>query len=180
MAIKDKNGIHGRIGEFVYQVQKGQQTKRAMPKRYNDKMSDEQLSQRYKMKAVQELYRKLKPAVKGCFEHSREGQRDCDSFMSLNLLKMNTVSGGSLPLLNYRMVDDRVECDIIAEDWKKKDILRFISLTEEGISFEDIVIEAPESTTIVREAKVGGQYAFVHLRDSRKGRLVSSQRLVPE
>ncbi len=28
MAIKDKNGIHGRIGEFVYQVQKGQQTKR--------------------------------------------------------------------------------------------------------------------------------------------------------
>ncbi len=180
MAIKDKNGIHGRIGEFVYQVQKGQQTKRAMPKRYNDKMSDEQLSQRDKMKAVQELYRKLKPAVMGCFEHSWEGQRDCDSFMSLNLLKINTVSGGSLPSLNYRMVDNRVECDIIAEDWKKKDILRFICLTNEGVSFEDVVIEVPESTTIVREAKVGGQYAFVHLRDSRKGRLVSSQRLVPE
>ena len=65
-------------------------------------------------------------------------------------------------------------------EWKKKDILRFICLTNEGVSFEDVVIEVPESTTIVREAKVGGQYAFVHLRDSRKGRLVSSQRLVPE
>ena len=180
MAIKDKNGIHGRIGEFVYQVQKGQQTKRAMPKRYNDKMSDEQLSQRDKMKAVQELYRKLRTVVKGCFEHSREGQRDCDSFMSLNLLKMNTVSGGSLPTLNYRIVGDRVECGMIAEDWKKKDILRFVSLTEEGVEFEDIIIETPESKTIVRKARNGGQYAFVHLRDSRKGRLVSSQRLVSE
>ncbi len=141
-------------------------------------MSDEQLLQRDKMKAVQELYRKLKPAVKGCFEHSKAGQRDCDSFMSLNLLKMNTVSGGSLPTLNYRIVDDRIECDMIAEDWNKKDILRFISLTEESVEFEDIVIEVPESTTIVREAKTDGQYAFVHLRYSRKGCLVSSQRIV--
>ena len=52
MATIDKKGIHGRIGGFVYQVQKGQQTKRAMPKSYNDKMSDEQLSQRDKMKVV--------------------------------------------------------------------------------------------------------------------------------
>ena len=151
-----------------------------MPKSYNDKMSDEQLSQRDKMKAVQELYRKLKPAVKGCFEHSRAGQRDCDSFMSLNLLKMNTVSGGSLPTLKYRIVDDRVECDMIAEDWNKRDILRFICLTGERVEFEDVVIETPESRTVVREAENGGQYAFVHFRNSRKGRLVSSLRLVSE
>ena len=115
MAILDNKGmVHGRVGDKVYQVQKGQQTMRSMPQSYHDKKSEEQLLQRDKMAAVLELYRRLRPAVKGCFELKKIGQRDYDRFKSLNLLNMNTISDGSLPTLNYRIANDKIECDIIS------------------------------------------------------------------
>ena len=179
MAILDnKGGVHGRVGDKVFQVQKGQQTMRSMPQSYHDKKSEEQLLQRDKMTAVLELYRMLKPAVKGCFELKKIGQRDYDRFKSLNLLNMNTVSDGSLPTLNYRITNDKIECDIISKDWSKGDFLRFICLADEGVEFEDIVIDSATQTAIVRNVKPNGMYAFVHLRYGRKGRLASTQQLV--
>ena len=179
MAILDNKGmVHGRVGDKVYQVQKGQQTMRSMPQSYHDKKSEEQLLQRDKMTAVLELYRRLKPAVKGCFELKKIGQRDYDRFKSLNLLNMNTISDGSLPTLNYRIANDKIECDIISKDWSKGDFLRFISLADEGVEFEDIVIDSASLKTVVRDVKPNGMYAFVHLRDGRKGRFASTQQLV--
>ena len=179
MAILDnKGGVHGRVGDKVFQVQKGQQTMRSMPQSYHDKKSEEQLLQRDKMTAVQELYRRLKPAVKGCFELKKIGQRDYDRFKSLNLLNMNTISDGSLPTLNSRITNDKIECDIISKDWSKGDILRFICFTDEGVEFEDIVIDSASQKTVVRDVKPNGMYAFVHLRDGRKGRFASTQQLV--
>ena len=43
MAILDEKGrIHGHVLAKVFQVQKGQQTMRAMPQSYHDKKSEEQ------------------------------------------------------------------------------------------------------------------------------------------
>ena len=179
MAILDnKGGVHGRVGDKVFQVQKGQQTMRSMPQSYHDKKSEEQLLQRDKMTAVLELYRRLKPAVKGCFELKKIGQRDYDRFKSLNLLNMNTISDGSLPTLNYRITNDKIECDIVSKDWSKGDILRFICFADEGVDFEDIVIDSASQKTVFRDVKPNGMYAFVHLRDGRKGRFASTQQLV--
>ena len=179
MAILDtKGGVHGPAGDMVFQMQNGQQILRSKPVHYHDRKSEVQLEQRDKMKAVQALYRKLKPAVKGCFELLKEGQRDCDRFMSLNLLRMNTVSDGSLPVLNYRIVDNRTECDMISSQWKRGDILRFISLVNEKAEFEDIIVDTKSQTTVVRDVQPNGLYSFVHLRNGRKGRLASPQQLV--
>ena len=179
MAILDNKGmVHGRVGDKVYQVQKGQQTMRSMPQSYHDKKSEEQLLQRDKMAAVLELYRRLRPAVKGCFELKKIGQRDYDRFKSLNLLNMNTISDGSLPTLNYRIINDKIECDIISKDWSKGDILRFICLMDERVEFENMGIDSASQTIIFRDVNPNGMYAFVHLRDGRKGRLASTQQLV--
>lgn len=179
MAILDEKGrIHGRVLGKVFQVQKGQQTMRAMPQSYHDKKSEEQLLQRDKLTAALELYRRVKPAVKGCFELKKIGQRDYDRFKSLNLLNMNTISDGSLPILSYRITNNKIECDIVSKDWSKGDILRFISLTDERVEFDDTVIDLASQTTIVRDVQPNGMYAFVHLRDGRKGRLASTQQLV--
>ena len=179
MAIVDiKGGYHGQAGDMVFQIQNGQQILRSKPVHYHDRKSEVQLEQRDKMKTVQMLYRRLKPAVKGCFELLKEGQRDCDRFMSLNLLRMNTVSDGSLPVLDYRIVGDKIECDIISEQWKRGDILRFISLVNEKVEFEDIIVDAKSQTTVVRDVQPNGLYAFVHLRNGRKGCLASPQQLV--
>ena len=179
MAILDNKGsIHGPAGDMVFQIQNGQQILRSKPVHYHDRKSEVQLVQRDKMKAVQMLYRRLKPAVKGCFELLKEGQRDCDRFMSLNLLRMNTVSDGSLPVLNYNITNDRIECDIISSQWKRGDVLRFISLVNENVEFEDITIDSKNQTTITRDVLPNGLYAFVHLRNGRKGRLASPQQLV--
>ena len=179
MAILDEKGrIHGHVLGKVFQVQKGQQTMRAMPQSYHDKKSEEQLLQRDKLTAALELYRRVKPAVKGCFELKKIGQRDYDRFKSLNLLNMNTISDGSLPILSYRITSNKIECDIVSKDWSKGDILRFISLTDERVEFDDTVIDPASQTTIVRDVQSNGMYAFVHLRDGRKGRLASTQQLV--
>ena len=179
MAIVDnKGGYHGQAGDMVFQMQNGQQILRSKPVHYHDRKSEVQLEQRDKMKTVQMLYRRLKPAVKGCFELLKEGQRDCDRFMSLNLLRMNTVSDGSLPVLDYRIVGDKIECDIISEQWKRGDILRFISLVNEKVEFEDIIVDAKSQTTVVRDVQPNGMYAFVHLRNGLKGRLASPQQLI--
>ena len=179
MAILDtKGGVHGPAGDMVFQMQNGQQVLRSKTVHYHDKKSEVQLVQRDKMKAVQTLYRRLKPALKGCFELLKEGQRDCDRFMSLNLLRMNTVSDGSLPVLNYRITNDKIECDIVSSQWNRGDVLRFISLTNENVEFEDITVDSKNQTTVVRDVKPNGKYAFVHLRDGRKGRLASPQQVI--
>ena len=179
MAIVDiKGGYHGQAGDMVFQIQNGQQILRSKPVHYHDRKSEVQLEQRDKMKAVQMLYRRLKPAVKGCFELLKEGQRDCDRFMSLNLLNINTVSDGSLPVLDYRIVGDKIECDIISEQWKRGDVMRFISLVNDKAEFEDIIVDTKSQTTVVRDVQPNGLYAFVHLRNGRKGCLASPQQLV--
>lgn len=179
MAILDNKGsIHGPAGDMVFQIQNGQQILRSKPVHYHDRKSEVQLEQRDKLTAALELYRRVKPAVKGCFELKKIGQRDYDRFKSLNLLNMNTISDGSLPILSYRITNNKIECDIVSKDWSKGDILRFISLTDERVEFEDITIDSKNQTTIVRDVQPNGMYAFVHLRDGRKGRLASTQQLV--
>lgn len=126
MAIIKPNGtLSGRVGELVYQYQKGMLTVRQRPASYRDKKTEVQLAQRDKMKAAQQLYRIVKEAVKGCFEFKKANQRDCDCFMSANILELGIVAQGTLPTLGCRFEDCHAVCDIIQEDWKEGDVLRF-------------------------------------------------------
>ena len=61
MAIIKKDGhLSGRIGDYVFQYQKGVQTVRQRPGHYNDRRTEEQIELRHKFKDVQQLYRKVK------------------------------------------------------------------------------------------------------------------------
>ena len=125
MAIIKPNGtLSGRVGELVYQYQKGMLTVWQRPASYRDKKTEVQLAQRDKMKAAQQLYRIVKEAVKGCFEFKKANQRDCDCFMSANILELGIVAQGTLPTLGCRFEDCHAVCDIIQEDWKEGDVLR--------------------------------------------------------
>ena len=84
----------------------------------------------------------------------------------------------SLSASIHRIINDKIECDIISKDWSKGDILRFICLMDERVEFEDMGIDSASQTIIVRDVNPNGMYAFVHLRDGRKGRLASTQQLV--
>jgi hypothetical protein len=48
----------------------------------------------------------------------------------------------------------------------------------EKVEFEDIIVDTKSQTTVVRDVQPNGLYAFVHLRNGRKGRLASPQQLV--
>lgn len=102
MAIIDTEGLgvlSGSVGNLVFQFQKGVQTVREKPAHYHDRKSKEQLAQRERFKEAQQLYRKVKQAVRGCFDAAKqnEAQRDCDLFLSLNTQQWGTLSVGVLP-----------------------------------------------------------------------------------
>ena len=102
MAIIDTEGLgvlSGSVGNLVFQFQKGVQTVREKPAHYHDRKSEEQLAQRARFKAAQQLYRKVKQAVRGCFDAAKkkETQRDCEIFISLNTQQWGTMSVGVLP-----------------------------------------------------------------------------------
>ena len=92
------------------------------------------------MKKAQQLYRIVKDVVKGCFEFKKPSQRDCDSFMSANILDFGTMAQGTLPTLSCRFEEGHAVCDIIPDDWKEGDVLRFVSVEGEKVNSIDKII----------------------------------------
>ena len=178
MAIIKPNGtLSGRVGELVYQYQKGMLTVRQRPASYRDKKTEVQLAQREKMKAAQQLYRIVKEAVRGCFEFKKANQRDCDCFMSANILELGIVSQGTLPTLGCRFEDCHAVCDIIQEDWKEGDVLRFVRVENDKVKIEDKIINSPLQDKIEETVEEDGFYCWIHIRQGRKYTHVSTQKL---
>ena len=178
MAILKSNGtLSGRIGNMVFQYQKGMQTMRERPATYRDKKTVVQLAQREKMRKAQQLYRIVKVAVKGCFEFKKPNQRDCDCFMSANILDYGTMAQGTLPTLNCRIENGGAVCDIIPEDWKEGDVLRFVSVEGEKVNTIDKTIDFPMPSTMSQEVVNDGMYCWIHIRQGRKYTHVSTQKL---
>lgn len=183
MAIVDKEGLEmlsGSIGNLVFQYQKGVQTVREKPAHYNDRKSEEQLAQRERFKAAQQLYRKVKQAVRGCLDAAKkdEAQRDCDIFISLNTQQWGTMSVGVLPPLIPRIEENCLLLEIRPEGWQKGDILRFIRVDAEQATIQDTLIAHPEARTF-RSEPLGNAYGcWIHLRPTKKGYQVSSQQLL--
>ena len=125
---------------MVFQYQKGKQTMRERPSSYRDKKTVVQLAQREKMKKAQQLYRIVKDVVKGCFEFKKPNQRDCDSFMSANILDFGTMAQGTLSTLSCRFEEGHAVCDIIPDDWKEGDVLRFVSVEGEKVNSIDKIV----------------------------------------
>lgn len=179
MAIIKKDGhLSGRIGDYVFQYQKGVQTVRQRPGHYNDRRTEEQIELRHKFKDVQQLYRKVKQAVKDCFEDKRPNQRDCDAFMSLNIKDFGMMSHGSLPQLDSYVEDGCLCFHLNEEEWKKGDILRFISVGETVARYSDTPITDTSSRIVMSEPLSAGEYCWIHIRQSRGKQMVSTQKLV--
>lgn len=179
MAILKKDGhLYGRIGDYVFQFQKGVQTVRQRPSHYNDRRTEEQLELRHKFKDVQQLYRKVKQAVKDCFEDKHPNQRDCDAFMSMNIKDFGMMSHGSLPQLDCYVEDARLCFHLNEEEWKKGDILRFISVGETVARYSDTPIIDTSSRIVKSETLSEGEHCWIHIRQSRGKQMVSTQRLV--
>ena len=178
MAILKSNGtLSGRIGNMVFQYQKGKQTMRERPSSYRDKKTVVQLAQREKMRKAQQLYRIVKDVVKGCFEFKKPNQRDCDSFMSANILDFGTMAQGTLPTLSCRFEEGHAVCDIIPDDWKEGDVLRFVSVEGEKVNSIDKAMKQPLPPTISQEVVGDGLYCWIHIRQGRKYAHVSTQKL---
>ena len=175
MAILKSNGtLSGRIGNMVFQYQKGMQTMRERPATYRDKKTVVQLAQREKMRKAQQLYRIVKVAVKGCFEFKKPNQRDCDCFMSANILDYGTMAQGTLPTLSCRIENGCAVCDIIPEDWKEGDVLRFVSVEGEKENTIDKTIDFPLTSTMFQEVVNDGMYCWIHIRQGREYTHVST------
>lgn len=179
MAILKKDGhLSGRIGDYVFQFQKGVQTVRQRPSHYNDRRTEEQLELRHKFKDVQQLYMKVKQAVKDCFEDKRPKQRDCDAFMSLNIKDFGMMSHGSLPPLDSYVEDDCLCFNLNDEEWMKGDVLRFISVSETVARYSDNTIIDTSSRIVKSKPLSDGEYCWIHIRKARGKQLVSTQKLV--
>ena len=183
MAIIDTEGLgvlSGSVGNLVFQFQKGVQTVREKPAHYHDRKSEEQLAQRERFKAAQQLYRQVKQAVRGCFDAAKrnEKQRDCDLFLSLNTQQWGTMSVGVLPPLTPCIEEDCLVLEMHPEEWQKGDILRYIRVEAEQATFQDTLIIHPEAH-IVRSEPLGAAHGcWIHLRPTKKGYQVSSQQLL--
>ena len=179
MAILKKDGhLSGRIGDYVFQFQKGVQTVRQRPSHYNDRRTEERLELRHKFKDVQQLYRKVKQAVKDCFEKKRPNQRDCDVFMSLNIKDFGMMSYGSLPQLDSYVEDGCLCFHLDDRDWDKGDVLRFISVDEANARYSDTPITDISSRIVKSEPLSEGEYCWIHIRQARVKQKVSTQKLV--
>lgn len=179
MAIIKKDGhLSGRIGDYVFQYQKGVQTVRLRPSHYNDRRTEEQLEIRHKFKDVQKLYRKVKQAVKDCFEDKRFNQRDCDAFMSLNIKDFGMMSHGSLSPLDNYLEDDCLCFHLNDEEWKRGDVLRFISVGETVARYSDTPITDTSSRIVKSKPLSEGEYCWIHIRQGKVKQKVSTQKLV--
>ena len=179
MAIIKKDGhLSGRIGDYVFQYQKGVQTVRQRPGHYNDRRTEEQIELRHKFKDVQQLYRKVKQAVKDCFEDKRPNQRDCDAFMSLNIKDFGMMSHGSLPQLYCYVEDGHLCFHLYEEEWKKGDLLRFVQVGETVARYSDTTITDTFSRIVMSEPLSDGEYCWIHIREVKGKQKVSTQKLV--
>lgn len=183
MAIIDTESLgvlSGSVGDLVFQFQKGAQTVREKPAHYHDRKSEEQLAQRERFKEAQQLYRKVKQAVRGCFDAAKkkETQRDCEIFISLNTQKWGTLSIGVLPPLTPRIEENCLLLELCPEEWLKGDILRFIRVEAERATFQDTLIIHPEARTFRSEPLGAAHGCWIHLRPTKKGYQVSSQQLL--
>lgn len=172
------NKTSGHTGNIIFQYQKGKQTVRSMPSHYNDKRSDAQMAQRERFARVMELYKQLKPVLNGCFESERLDKRTYDLFKSYNLAASHVVSGGSLPALDSHLIDGCLQCEIRPADWRCGDRLLFIRLCHGEASSEEYTLPQPLPTVMRSAPLESGLYAWIHIREERNGRRVSTQQLI--
>lgn len=203
--VNDNGFLSGHIGSIVYRELNGIQVAQAMPSQYHDAKSEAQLKQRSGMRNILATYRLLKGAIKEQFEEATSMKRPYNCFihhnlllpavelskkdydMRLGLLAPYIVSHGSLPPLNIQVNTDTIQFQMKYEEWKELDILRLIMLesTEPSADkpthlkavVQDTFINKVEDKMIVSDALPHGAYTFVHLRQTRKGFLVSTQHL---
>ena len=126
------------------------------------------------MRKAQQLYRIVNVAVKGCFEFKKPNQRDCDCFMSANILDYVTMAQGTLTTLSCRIENGCAVCDIIPEDWKEGDVLRFVSVEGEKVNTIDKTIDFPLSSTMFQEVVNDGMYCWIHILQGREYTHVST------
>lgn len=203
--VNDNGFLSGHIGSIVYRELNGMQVAQAMPSQYHDAKSEAQLKQRSGMRNILATYRLLKGSIKEQFEEATSMKRPYNCFihhnlllpavelskkdydMRLGLLAPYIVSHGSLPPLNIQVNTDTIQFQMKYEEWKELDILRLIMLesTEPSADkpthlkavVQDTFINKVEDKMIVSDSLPHGAYTFVHLRQTRKGFLVSTQHL---
>lgn len=203
--VNDNGFLSGHIGQIVYRELNGMQVAQAMPSQYHDAKSEAQLKQRSGMRNILATYRLLKAAIKEQFEEATSMKRPYNCFvhhnlllpaielskkdydMRLGLLAPYIVSHGSLPPLDIQVNTDTIQFQMKSEEWKELDILRLIMLERTGPSadtpthlkavVQDTFINKVEDKMIVSDTLPHGAYTFVHLRQTRKGFLVSTQHL---
>lgn len=172
----------GHRGNMIFQPYGNMTIVREMPKHYRDANSEAQQPCRNKMKWVMMMHKHLKTAYRGCFEGKKS---DYHQFRSMNLnseIGRCIVSHGTLPTLNTRIVDGRAEFDMKEEEWKKGDVLRFVSLTGgddgcERCNSVDMVISKPKTEIVKSETLQKGWHCYIHIRPTRDGNKVSSQEM---
>ena len=203
--VNDNGFISGHIGPIVYRELNGIQVAQAMPSQYHDAKSEAQLKQRSGMRNILATYRLLKGAIKEQFEEATSMKRPYNCFvhhnlllpavelskkdydMRLGLLAPYIVSHGSLPPLDIQVNADTIQFQMKYEEWETLDILRLIMIesTEPSADkpthlkavVQDTIINKVEDKMIVSDTLPHGAYTFVHLRQTRKGFLVSTQHL---
>lgn len=203
----NKNGfLSGHTGDLVYREVKGRQIIQAMPSHYRDANTVSQQKQRSGMRNIMAFYRLLKEAIKEQFEEATPLKRAYNCFIHHNLLQPSvtlkkqdfeqglcllapyTISHGSLPPLEVEAVDGCVQFQMRSEEWKSGDILRWIQVvpvsaddnspTFMSVSSRDEIINNPEDKFIKTEIFAHGAYSFIHIRYTKKNKLVSSQQLI--
>ena len=203
--VNDNGFLSGHIGQIVYRELNGMQVAQAMPSQYHDAKSEAQLKQRSGMRNILATYRLLKAAIKEQFEEATSMKRPYNCFvhhnlllpaielskkdydMRLGLLAPYIVSHGSLPPLDIGDNNDTIQFQMKAEDWKPLDVLRLIRIESKESSadtpthlkamVQDTIINKVEDKIIVSTPLPHGAYTFVHLRQTRKGFIVSTQHL---
>ena len=203
--VNDNGFLSGHIGQIVYRELNGMQVAQAMPSQYHDAKSEAQLKQRSGMRNILATYRLLKAAIKEQFEEATSMKRPYNCFihhnlllpaielskkdydMRLGLLAPYIVSHGSLSPLDIQVNTDTIQFQMKYEEWKELDTLRLIMLesTEPSADkpthlkavVQDTFINKVEDKMIVSDTLPHGAYTFVHLRQTRKGFLVSTQHL---
>ncbi|MCQ2239842.1 MAG: hypothetical protein MJZ73_11500 [Bacteroidaceae bacterium] len=203
----NKNGfLSGHTGDLVHREVKGKQIVQAMPSHYHDANTASQQKQRSGMRNIMAFYRLLKEAIKEQFEEATPLRRAYNCFIHHNLLQPSValkkqdfeqglcllapyaVSHGSLPSLDVEAVEGCVQFQMKSEEWKSGDILRWIQIvpapaddnspTFMTASFRDEIINNPEDKSIKTESLAHGAYSFIHMRDMKDKKWVSSQQLI--
>ena len=98
--------------------------------------------------------------------------------MSLNIKDFGMMSHGSLPQLDCYVEDGCLCFHLNDEEWKKGDILRFISVGETVARYSDTPITDTSSRIVKSETLSEGEYCWIHIRQARGKQMVSTQRLV--